>query len=235
MVTDLTGQKFARLTAIRRTGRDKHRVSLWECRCECGNTVVVRLNSLTDGNTKSCGCFMRDNNRLLMTRHNTTHGLSYSPTYRIWAKMKERCENQRAKAYVNYGARGIAICERWHSFENLLADMGPRPSGMTIERKDNNGDYRPENCIWATTKEQGNNKRNNHILEFNGKRKTVSQWGEEIGVNYKTIFTRLHNGWSIEDALTTRKLKPWEHKRATGIATYVAADHFERGKSPVWG
>ncbi len=213
---ELAGKKYGRLTATRRVGRDKYRRSLWECQCECGNTIVVDSGSLASGNTRSCGCLMRDTNRRLVAERSTTHGLSRSSTYRIWAKMIERCENRRSKTYSDYGARGIKVCDRWReSFENFLSDMGPRSPGMTIERNDNDGDYCPENCRWATRKEQNNNKRNSRVLECNGKRQTVARWSEELGISSKTIFTRLYNGWSIEAALHTRKLKPWEARRIT--------------------
>lgn len=201
MRKDLSGKRFGRLEAIRRVGFDSRQSSLWECRCDCGNIAIVRINSLTTGNTKSCGCYMKDVVSSMTIKRNTTHGKSRSRTYRIWNKIKERCQDHNNKSYENYGARGIKICDRWRKYENFIADMGECPEGLTIERIDNDKGYFPNNCKWATRKEQNNNTRANRILEFKGQRKTLAQWSELVGINYKTIHTRLSNGWPIEKAL----------------------------------
>ena len=118
--------------------------------------------------------------------------------------MRCRCRNPRDKSYHSYGGRGIACCERWDLFENFHDDMGPCPAGASLERIDNNDDYCPENCRWATPLEQGRNKRNNHILTFRGESKCLTAWAEEMGLDYRTLLARLRAGWTVERALTTK-------------------------------
>jgi hypothetical protein len=121
--------------------------------------------------------------------------------------MKRRCNNPNAENYPYYGGRGIKVCERWESFENFLHDMGVRPSKMTLDRKDSNGNYEPSNCRWASKADQATNTSRNVILEKDGKKMTVSQWAEELGVNPTSITLRLRRGWSHERALDPRGLK----------------------------
>lgn len=118
---------------------------------------------------------------------------------------QERCLDENSKDYERYGGRGITVCERWNSFENFLEDMGECLSpGMQIERKDNDGDYEPNNCEWATVKEQANNRRSNVFYEHDGKRLTMKQWAEEVGIGYTTLHMRIKSGWSFARAITTR-------------------------------
>jgi hypothetical protein len=127
------------------------------------------------------------------------------PEYDTWSRLKQRCLNTKCSDYKDYGGRGISICERWlNSFDCFLSDMGLRPSKThSIERKNVNGNYEPSNCIWATPEQQQNNRRNNRIIEFNGKRQSMMLWSLEIGINYRTLQDRLVNGWSIEKSLCT--------------------------------
>jgi len=119
--------------------------------------------------------------------------------------MKQRCLNSNHKSYSDYGGRGIKICERWlESFENFLADMGVRPAGKTLERDEVNGNYEPGNCKWATYVEQGNNRRSNVVVEFEGREQTVAEWAREIGVSRSALGFRLRNGWNIKEALTMK-------------------------------
>lgn len=134
-----------------------------------------------------------------------THGLSKSLEYKSWSHMKERCYNIKCKKYPSYGARGIKICDRWrNSFENFLQDMGLKPGKeYTIERKDNNSDYSPNNCKWATPKEQARNKRGNKTITFNNKSQTIIEWSEELGIHKDVLYQRLNRlKWSVEKAFT---------------------------------
>lgn len=135
---------------------------------------------------------------------NTRHGWNGSQTYRIWCHMKERCLNPRNIGWKNYGGRGIKVCDRWMSFENFLADMGPRPERMTIERKDSNGNYEPENCCWASTEEQANNRSTNRKLTAFGETKSASMWAADArcGVTYDGLMKRLQYGWTDVEAIT---------------------------------
>lgn len=138
-------------------------------------------------------------------RHrNTTHGRSHTPIYRTWASMCNRCTNQNDPNYPRYGGRGITVCERWgSSFDNFLADMGERPEGMSIERKDNSGNYEPGNCRWATRKEQAQNTRRNVQLTFGGRTQPMVAWAAEVGITPAALRLRLQKGWTLERALSS--------------------------------
>lgn len=148
-VRNLSGRKFGRLTVLRFAGFAKGSRALWECRCKCGTVKIVRGNNLQ--RSKSCGCF---------NPGNTTHGMKRSREYQTWHAMKSRCLRASDPAFRNYGARGIKVCSRWkNSFENFLKDMGPRPEGLIIDRRNNNGHYTPSNCRWVTYAQSNRNKR----------------------------------------------------------------------------
>lgn len=141
-----------------------------------------------------------------------TNCLQRRRTYQCWQDMKGRCYNVKAQQYKNYGARGIKVCDRWlTSFENFVADMGYKPDGLTLDRIDNDASYSPENCRWATKKEQRRNQRTCHFLEFEGRRLLLREWAEEKGINELTLSYRLLRlGWSVEKALSTPALSPHE-------------------------
>jgi len=147
--------------------------------------------------------------------HGHTVGGKPTPEYRAWVQMKGRCLNPSQPNYKYYGARGIRVCDRWlHSFEKFFEDMGPRPApGYTLERRDNDGDYTPENCYWATWLQQARNRRRNRAITFNGETKILSEWAEAIGISVGTLYARISRGWSVERALTI-PVRPWRKRYA---------------------
>ena len=191
---DITGERYGRLVVKGLTGAKKYNKYLWLCECDCGNTTELIGRALQSGNTRSCGCLHLEAAR--------THGLTDTPEYRVWSSMFTRCYNEKSDNYKDYGARGVTVCDRWReSFENFLADMGPRPAGMSLDRIDVNGNYEPSNCRWATGVEQMNNTRNNRRVTANGVTKTLMQWCRERALPYDRVWHRLHSGWSPEKAL----------------------------------
>ena len=201
--TDITGQRFGHLTVAEIAGRDKGGRATWRCVCDCGNAVSVAGYSLRSGHTTSCGCLQKERTRA----DKTTHGGKGTRLYGIWAHMKNRCLSKTSRDYKDYGGRGITVCAEWansfEAFRDWALANGYR-DGLTIDRKDTDGNYCPENCRWATQKEQQNNRRNNHIISFNGETHTLAQWAELTGIKFSTLYMRLRRGWSAELALTTR-------------------------------
>lgn len=152
-MNDVRGQRFGLLTVVGRSDRHSEAGILWECRCDCGGSAVTTSTSLRNGHTASCGCLRK----IAYTR---THGRSQEGgAYRSWKEMRQRCNNPRSDKFKWYAARGIKVCERWDSFVLFLSDMGERPSNKSLDRIDNDGNYEPGNCRWATQKEQVNNTR----------------------------------------------------------------------------
>jgi len=155
----LLGKKFSRLTVTAFVGRDSRKAILWFCSCDCGREVVCSGPRLKSGNTKSCGCLRAMSIRKALTTHGHRSNGSATPEYNSWRGMMWRCRASSGKFWNDYGSRGIIVCERWQSFENFLADTGPRPPGKTLDRKENDGNYEPSNCRWATVSEQNANQR----------------------------------------------------------------------------
>jgi len=197
------GEKYNRLTAIRFDHKDKWGNHYWLFKCDCGNETIKGACAVRNNKTKSCGCLQKENNR--SGKNSRIHGMEGTPIYNVWLSMKQRCLNKNRKDYEYYGGRGIKVCKRWLKFENFYADMGDRPKGKSLDRIDNNGNYEPKNCRWATTIEQSNNKRNNVKITYNGKTLTISQWARMIGVDMRVIWSRINvRHWSIKKTLTTR-------------------------------
>lgn len=194
---DLTGQTFGRLTVLKRNGNDRDKTALWICECVCGNFVTVRSASLRSGKTRSCGCLARE--------QSTTHSMSKTRIYNTWAKMKSRCNNPNTRSYKDYGGRGILVCKEWNdnfaSFYQWAITHGYDET-LTIDRIDVNANYTPDNCRWISKSAQATNRRSNRYIEYNGERKTVTEWANDLDIPRQLLFGRLRRGWSPKDVLT---------------------------------
>lgn len=204
---DLTGQKFGRLTVLKRVNNHKYYKPHWLCKCDCKNEIIVCGNEIKRGRTKSCGCLRKE----IIVKRSTKHGHSkrekMSKEYISWHNIKQRCYNPNNESYSNYGERGIIVCNRWlNSFKNFFEDMGRSPKGYQIDRIKNKKGYCKENCRWITPKQNSRNKRNNCLISFNGKFQCIAAWAEETGIPYYTLYQRIFKyGWSPKKALTSRQ------------------------------
>lgn len=228
---DLTGKKFGRLTVVEFAGRKLPGRLKWKCICDCGVVLIVVGTDLSHGNTTSCGCKKREIQSTYGQRAKsewaTVHGMDGTPIYRRWCGMIERCCNSKSKHFTRYGRRGITVCDRWrYSFENFYDDMGSPPSSdLSIDRINNNGNYEPGNCRWATKTEQALNRRNNNYLEFNGKRLSISEWSDAIGINKQTICERIKCGMTIDMILSPEKFtKSTRNRRFTTVLEWNGED-----------
>lgn len=177
----------------------------WECMCNCSdhNIVIVRGTSLRNGHTQSCGCYHKDAASIANTIHGDTTQRGNKRLLSIWNHMLARCENQNVKEYKNYGARGILVCDDWHTysiFKEWALNNGYEEF-LTLDRIDVNGSYCPENCRWITQKAQANNMRTNRMLTYNGETHTMSEWADIVGIPYQRLNSRIFGGWSVERAL----------------------------------
>jgi len=223
-IVDLCGQKFGLLTVIEYAGLDKHGKHRWICACSCGGSNSIKnieqgkLFRKDSTPTRSCGC--------LVKKHGHTVGGNVSPTFKSWDSMLSRCYSKQNKNYAHYGARGIGVCDCWNpsaggSFANFLEDMGERVRGQSIERIDCNGNYEPDNCKWATSKEQASNKRNSRKITFNGKTQSIMEWAEETGIPYSTLAKRIYTyNWNHERALTTPNTSKPQQKSTDVLIEY---------------
>lgn len=196
---DITGMVFGRLTVLR-VWIGNRRCRKADVMCKCGKTKTVVRNDLLNGTTRSCGCLQRE----ICTARNYKHGGTDTATYEVWCGMIARCFNPMNKRYADYGGRGIIVCDRWrNSFESFRTDIGERPSNKhQIDRIDNNGNYEPGNCRWATIFEQARNKRNNRLITHNGLSLTIAEWAERLGFKKAILSRILGLGWPDELALT---------------------------------
>jgi len=203
----MIGKTFGRLTVLAIVGPGADGRAIARVQCECGVAFEEVARSVRHLRKRSCGCLAFEA-RSSTGSANRIHGHAsrvdgvqeLTPTYSTWIGMRKRCEVTTDPAYGNYGGRGIAVCERWLTFTNFLADMGDRPDGMSIDRIDNDGPYEPGNCRWATMAQQANNKRSNRRITFDGVTRTMTEWAHHYGVNLQTFRTRLNRGVPLPDA-----------------------------------
>lgn len=195
---DLTGRRFGKLEVLGLAGK-KGRVLMWRVRCDCGKEAEKPGHGMVRGDVQSCGhrCPLWFAYR---------HGGKNRPEYSVWLGIKKRCYNPNEKRYADWGGRGIKVCDRWlgpDGFANFLVDMGPRPGrDYQIERKDNDRDYEPGNCRWATRVEQGMNKRNNRVITIDGEARVLSAWCRLLGLNSKSIYEQAkRHGRTVDDEI----------------------------------
>lgn len=208
---DLTGQKFNRLTVLKRVENNKYGCSQWLCKCDCGKEKIILGNNLVRNITRSCGCLQRERVIISNQIHNTIHGhckdKKQSKTYHAWNDIVQRCTNPNSNNYKNYGKRKITICDRWNpkkggSFKNFFEDVGEIPEGLTIDRINNNKGYDPSNWQLATIYQQSRNKRSNINIPYKGKIWVLNDLAKEHHIHKDTLRYRLKIGLSIEEALT---------------------------------
>lgn len=209
---NLSGKRYGRLVVIKLDHVQKlpsgKNEMFYLCKCDCGKSKVIRASSLRNGYTQSCGCYMKE----MLSKRQSVHNMSKSTLYKAWCNMKARCFNTRRKDYCDYGGRGITMCEEWKDFEvfkewamknGFKEEKVKGKNILSLDRVDVNGNYCPDNCRWATDKEQANNKRNTRRFYYKGKNLTAREWSDLLGINYGTLVGRLHkSSWSVEKALT---------------------------------
>jgi hypothetical protein len=201
--TLMPGTPFGRWTVVRFTRRLQHKDRYW-VRCECGVEKETRAQSLLSGTSESCGCMRKERARVACTKHGAATTGRQSPEYTVWMGMKNRCHQPNGGGYALYGARGIAVCERWRkNFVAFLADVGPRPSKHhSLDRIDGSKGYEPGNVRWATQKEQMRNMGRNHIITHNGETLCLVDWSLRSSIHVSTLAYRLRRGWPLDLVFT---------------------------------
>lgn len=200
---DRTGSKYGKLTVLELDQqKSTKKRKFWICICECGNKTTVLGDNLKGNKTKSCGCLQVEN-QLVQAAKRKKWGKELFPTRHVWQLMLRRCYNPKDSVFSHYGERGISVCERWHTFENFLEDMGVKPEGLSLERKNVNGNYSLENCCWATMTEQTRNRRTTKWVTINGQTKSAAEWCEIYGCDQFLFSARTSRGWDALKALTT--------------------------------
>lgn len=197
---DITGLTFGILTAIRMVGRNPRGNALWECSCICGGSKVMTAAALKQPGMRSCGCMVKKRPYTKLFKH----GMTNTPEFRVWSAIIYRCHNSSAKAYPDYGGRGITVCDEWRNdFASFLAHIGPRPEGkFSVDRIENARGYEPGNVRWATDIEQQRNRRNVRMLTFNGETLSLPVWAQRLGLPNDALSRRIRAGWPIERALS---------------------------------
>lgn len=211
---EIVGERFGMLLVFERTAlRNKHQCAMYRCRCDCGTEKLIVRGSLTNRLVTSCGCQQNK------CKHGGSRRGRRAPEYRTWESMLARCYKKDHHNYERYGARGISVCNEWQGddgFANFLSDMGPQPTPEhSIDRINNDAGYSPDNCRWATPKEQARNRRSSVVLTHAGRTRCVSEWAEVLGVNVQSLFSRIGKGWSAERVLATpiRQKRPSTRRR----------------------
>ena len=197
-VVDLTGKKFGRWI-VKGFSHKNGKMFYWSCLCDCGKERAVFGGDLKRGGSRSCGCLQKEE----VSDRFTSHGMARHPAYRSWQHMKNRCGNPTDDGYKDYGGRGIKICNEWLEFDGFWSDMGSTwEKGLSIDRIDVDGNYEPSNCRWATSKQQGNNRRTNQLIMCpDGELRTVTLAAEKYGIKRATIFSRIRYGWPEDQLL----------------------------------
>lgn len=198
---DMTGQKFGRLTVIAHAYYDStSHQSIWKCQCSCGKITYVNRSNLIRGMTKSCGCY-----NIESLKRCKTHGFnSKDRLYRIWSGIKSRCYNKFVKIFDRYGGRGIKMCDEWKNDFMAFREWAISTEyndNLSIDRIDNDGDYCPENCRWATRIIQCNNRRTNVFITYNGEVHTLAEWSRITGIKELTLASRKRNGWTDKECI----------------------------------
>lgn len=196
---DYTGKKYGRLMPIKRVGIAKNGYSIWLCKCDCGNTVERTVDVFTRGKS-SCGCVQKENLDN-MSKNNVTHNMTKTRLYGIYKNMLSRCYREKDIHYPSYGARGITVCEEWKNDKECFFEWAMNngyADNLTIERKDNDKGYSPNNCTWVTKEMQYKNKRQNIMITHNGKTMCAEDWSKETGIPATTIRWRYKHGWEVE-------------------------------------
>lgn len=203
----LIGMECGRLTVLEPTFRKGK--TYWVCQCNCGRQKTVRQDHLVRGETLSCGCYQKEK----ASEINRSHGKTRTRLYRIWKSMHARCKYENVPEYAFWWGRGITVCDEWSTFKPFYewAMSNGYKENLSIDRRDNDGNYCPENCRWATKKkEQALNRRSNAFITYNGITKHISEWDKEIGsAKSGRVRARLNAGWNVEDAVT---VKVWERR-----------------------
>jgi hypothetical protein len=212
LVRDIsTGERFGRWEVVAYSHKSEKGKHYWLCKCDCGSQKPVFKHGLLSGISRSCGCLRGDE----LSARQATHRMTKSKVHRAWINMKHRCSNEDCAAYPNYGGRGIVVCAEWAaSFGAFLRDMGEPPTAKhSLDRIDNNRGYEPGNVVWATVKQQNNNKRTNKTIEFGGKSMTAAAWDQWLGFKPGLVSQRLKKGWPIERALNPKLKRILENKK----------------------
>lgn len=228
-IVDISGKRFGRLVAIEYAGKitseiSPTTISLWKCKCDCGNQITVRYPALISSNTRSCGCLLDESRKInnVNKRRSVSHdfvfegNLDNHPLRLIWKSMLMRCNNPNVMSYKHYGGRGIKVCDRWSGelgFENFVNDMGERPDGTTLDRIDYNGNYEPSNCHWATSDEQANNRTDNIYIIVGGRKITAKQFCKALGLNYWVAIKQIQRGYDINIIAKDVRFNQGEYRR----------------------